>query len=169
MKRVLSSSAGRRPRTRRVAAARLAALVVVSAAAGAASAQTGAYGIDYRSAGASLIVRDAPSVQGRTLFRLLPGTPVEVVVSQNGWVRIRDPQGSMNWVESHALGDQRTVIVTAERATIRRQPQADAPPAFEAVRNVVLQLIEPAALGWARVRHAEGLEGYVRASEVWGL
>jgi len=37
------------------------------------------------------------------------------------------------------------------------------------VRNVVLQLIEPAALGWARVRHAEGLEGYVRASEVWGL
>ena len=164
MKRVLSSSAGRRPRTRRVAAARLAALVVVSAAAGAASAQTGAYGIDYRSAGASLIVRDAPSVQGRTLFRLLPGTPVEVVVSQNGWVRIRDPQGSMNWVESHALSDQRTVIVTAERATIRRQPQA-----FEAVRNVVLQLIEPAALGWARVRHAEGLEGYVRASEVWGL
>lgn len=154
---------------KRLPGTRLAVAAAFFAAPGLVAAQVGGFGIEYRSAGASLIVRDAPSPQGRQLFRLLPGTPVEVVVSQSGWVRIREPGGSMNWVEAHALSDQRTVIVTAERATIRRQPRADAPPAFEATRNVVLQLVEPATLGWARVRHVEGLEGYVRAGEVWGL
>jgi hypothetical protein len=60
------------------------------------------------------------------------------------------------------------VIVTAERA-IRREPQPGAAPAFEATRHVVLEVVGPPALGWARVRHGQGLEGYMHASEVWGL
>lgn len=141
------------------------AVAVLCAACGPVSAQA----IDYRSAGSGLIARDAPSSEGRQLFRLLAGTPVEVVISQNGWVRIRDPEGSLTWVEQQALSTRRTVIVTAERAIIRREPRESAPPAFEATRQVVLELVEPPTLGWARVRHAQGLEGHVRASEVWGL
>ena len=34
---------------------------------------------------------------------------------------------------------------------------------------LVLELLEPASEGWARVRYVEGFEGYVHASEVWGL
>ena len=163
MKRTPSSTAKRRP------GLRLATLLALCSASSLAGAQAGGPGIQYKSAGPSLVMHDAPSPQARALFRLLPGTPVEVVVTQSGWLRVREPEGTLNWVESHALSEQRTVIVTAERATIRRQPQADAQAAFEATRNVVLQLVEPAQLGWARVRHAEGLEGYVRANEVWGL
>lgn len=141
------------------------AFVMLYAAPGPLAAQ----GIEYRSAGAALVARDAPSLQARALFRLRPGTPVEVVVTQDGWVRVRESGGSLNWVEQGALSARRTVIVTAERATVRREPQAAAAPAFEAVRDVVLELVAPPALGWARVRHGEGLEGYVHASEVWGL
>lgn len=141
------------------------AVVVLCAASGSVAAQ----GIDYRSAGPSLIARDAPSPQGRQLFRLRPGTPVEIIVTQDGWARVREPGGALNWVEQSALSNQRTVIVTAERATIRREPQANATPAFEATRNVVLEVVGAPALGWARVRHGQGLEGYIHASEVWGL
>lgn len=141
------------------------AVVVLCAASGSVTAQ----GIDYRSAGPSLIAHDAPSPQGRQLFRLLPGTPVEIVVTQDGWARVREPGGALTWVEQHALSSRRTLIVTAERATIRREPQAGASPAFEAARNVVLELVAPPSLGWVRVRHGEGLEGFVHASEVWGL
>ena len=141
------------------------AVVVLCAASGSLAAQ----GIDYRSAGPSLITRDAPSPQGRQLFRLRPGTPVEIIVTQDGWARVREPSGALNWVEQSALSNRRTVIVTAERATIRREPQSTASPAFEATRNVVLEVVGPPALGWARVRHGQGLEGYIHASEVWGL
>ena len=138
------------------------AVVVLCAASGSLAAQ----GIDYRSAGPSLITRDAPSPQGRQLFRLRPGTPVEIIVTQDGWARVREPSGALNWVEQSALSNRRTVIVTAERATIRREPQSTAAPAFEATRNVVLEVVGPPALGWARVRHGQGLEGYIHASEV---
>ena len=141
------------------------AVVVLCAASGSVAAQ----GIEYRSAGPSLIARDAPSPQGRQLFRLRPGTPVEIIVTQDGWARVREPGGALNWVEQSALSNRRTVMVTAERATIRREPQATASPAFEATRNVVLEVVGPPALGWARVRHGQGLEGYIHASEVWGL
>ena len=141
------------------------AVVVLCAASGSLAAQ----GIDYRSAGPSLITRDAPSPQGRQLFRLRPGTPVEIIVTQDGWARVREPSGALNWVEQSALSNRRTVIVTAERASIRREPQSTAAPAFEATRNVVLEVVGPPALGWARVRHGQGLEGYIHASEVWGL
>jgi SH3-like domain-containing protein len=145
---------------------RLALAVVMLCAA---SGSTVAQGIEYRSAGASLIARDAPSPQGRQLFRLRPGTPVEIIVTQDGWARVREPGGALNWVEQGALSTRRTVIVTAERATIRREPQPGASPAFEATRNVVLEVVGTPALGWARVRHGQGLEGYIHASEVWGL
>ena len=139
------------------------------AALGAVAGPAAAQAIEFRSAGGSTLVREQPSPEGRALFRLRPGTPVEVVVRQGGWVRVRDPEGGLAWVESSALNNRRTVIVSAERAIVRRQPQDAAPPSFEATRQVVLELVEPAETGWARVRHAEGFEGYVRASEVWGL
>lgn len=142
-----------------------AVFAALGAAAGAAAAQP----IEYRSAGGAAIVRDQPATEARALYRLHPGTPVEVVVRQDGWMRVRDPEGGLAWVEAGALNNRRTVIVTAERAVVRRQPQTGAAPAFEATRHVVLELLQPAELGWARVRHAEGLEGYVHASEVWGL
>ncbi len=77
----------------------------------------------------------------------------------------------LDWAAARAVmfSTRRTVIVTAERATIRREPQPGASPAFEATRNVVLEVVGTPALGWARVRHGQGLEGYIHASEVWGL
>ncbi len=151
--------------TTKLASAPALALVLLGAPVGPALAQ----GIEFRSAGAATVVRDAPSPQGRALFMLRPGTPVEVVIAQDGWLRVRESGGTLSWVERSALGTRRTVMITVERATIRRAPREDAPPSFEAVRNVVLELLEPPALGWARVRHTDGLEGFVRAAEVWGL
>ncbi len=40
---------------------------------------------------------------------------------------------------------------------------------LEAGPDVLLQLIEPAADGWVKVRHRDGAQGYVRVSQVWGL
>lgn len=158
------NSAHRSPITKLAALPAL-ALVLLGALAGPLFAQ----GIEYRSAGTATVLRDAPSPQGRALFMLRPGTPVEIVVAQDGWLRVRESGGTLSWVERSALSTRRTVMITAERATIRRTPREDAPPSFEAVRNVVLELLGPPALGWAQVRHADGLEGFVRAAEVWGL
>ena len=128
-----------------------------------------AQAIEFRSLTEAAIVYDTPSAEGRRLFILRPGTPVEIVVTLDQWIKVREPSGSLSWIERRVLAKRRTLLVTAERAAIRREARDDAPLSFEAARNVVVELIEAPTLGWARVRHADGLEGYIRASDVWGL
>ncbi len=128
-----------------------------------------AQAIEFRSLTEAAIVYDTPSAEGRRLFILRPGTPVEIVVTLDQWIKVREPSGSLSWIERRVLAKRRTLLVTAERAAIRREARDDAPLSFEAARNVVVELIEAPTLGWAKVRHADGLEGYIRASDVWGL
>ena len=54
-------------------------------------------------------------------------------------------------------------------AAVRALPQEGADLVLQAERGVLLELVEPPARGWARVRHQDGNVGYVRAAEVWGL
>ena len=101
-----------------------------------------AQAIEFRSLTEAAIVYDAPSTEGRRLFILRPGTPVEIVVTLDQWIKVREPSGSLSWIERRVLAKRRTLLVTAERAAIRREARDDAPLSFEAARNVVVELIE---------------------------
>lgn len=128
-----------------------------------------AFAIEYRSVETATVLYDAPSVRGKPLFVIKRFTPVEPVVSLEGWTKVRDADGGLAWIEKKHLSEQRTVMVTTGSAQIRREANDDAPVAFEADKGVALELLEPAAAGWARVKHRDGQSGYVRANQVWGL
>lgn len=112
---------------------------------------------------------DAPSQKARPLFVVARGTPVEVIVSIEGWTKVRDAVGDLAWVEKTALAEKRMLIVTAPSAEVRNQADGSAGIAFEAEKDVLLELIEPGPAGWAKVRHRDGQSGFVRANQVWGL
>jgi SH3-like domain-containing protein len=128
-----------------------------------------AFAIDYRSVSEPAILFDAPSSQGKRLFIIAAGTPVEVVVVLDKWVKVRDQGGAISWIEGRKLSAQRTVLVNVAQATARRSPDSAAPAAFEAVKDVVLELVQPPVNGWVSVRHRDGASGFLRVTEVWGL
>ncbi len=128
-----------------------------------------AQAIEFRSVGEPAILFDTPSERGKPLFIVSPGTPVEVVVDLDKWVKVRDSGGALTWIERSKLSPQRTLIVTAASAVVRQRPEADAPVVFEATRAVVLELATPPVAGWVHVRHRDGASGFVRVTEVWGL
>jgi SH3-like domain-containing protein len=130
-----------------------------------------AQAIDYASVTRNAILFEASSLQARKLAIIYPGTPVEVVVTSPDlqWVRVRDPSGALSWIEGNALSKQRTVLVTAERAAVRREPNERSPVLFEAARGVVLQFISFDPSGWVKVQHASGGSGFLRSTEIWGL
>ena len=141
-------------------------LLVLAAAAFALPAQA----IDYRSVEAPVAVMyDAPSQKGKKLYLLKQYAPVEVVVRLEGWLKVRDAEGSLAWVESKALGERRTVVVTAPRAEVRQADKPEAPLVFEADKWVALELVEPVSPGWVKVRHRDGAIGYVKSTQIWGL
>mgnify|MGYP001432859468 CR=1 FL=1 len=129
-----------------------------------------ALAIEYRTVDVPVaILYDSPSHKGTRLYLLKQHTPLEVVVKLEGWIKVRDVEGTLAWIDAKALAERRTVVVTADRAEIRKAAQELAPIAFTAEKWVALELLEPAQAGWAHVRHADGAQGYVRATQIWGL
>ena len=128
-----------------------------------------ALAVDYRTVDTATVLYDGPSLRGNKLFVIRKDTPVEVVVSLEGWVKVRDAEGGLAWIEKKALAERRTVIVTAARAEIRQKPDESAPLVFEADRKVSLDYLETAPGGWVKVHHRDGASGYVRANQIWGL
>ena len=135
----------------------------------AALATAPALALEYRSVAAPSILYDAPSEQGKRLYVIARQTPVEVVVSLDKWVKVRDMGGGLTWIERSRLSDLRTLQVSTARAAVRQKPEESAPVVFEASRDVILELAEPPAGGWVKVRHRDGSTGYARVTDVWGL
>ena len=124
---------------------------------------------EYRSIGANpAILYDAPSTKADKLFAVTRYYPFEVLVKLDQWTKVRDANGEVGWVENAALGDHATVVVTVPLADVRAAPDAQSPLVFEAYKQVLLEVVEPAANGWVKVRHRDGQEGYIRTSHVWG-
>lgn len=126
--------------------------------------------IDYRAVDVpAAILYDSPSLKGKKLYLIKAQTPVEVVVRLEGWFKVRDAEGTLAWLEAKQLSERRTLVVTAARAEIRQADKAEAAVLAELDKWVAVEFIEPAAPGWAKVRHRDGVTGFVRATQVWGL
>jgi SH3-like domain-containing protein len=143
---------------------RIAALVVSLLAA--ASAQA----VDFRSVGATpAVLYGAPSTRAAKQYIVPPGAPLEIVLTYGEWVKVRDMSGDLAWTEAKGLSSkQRNVIVRAANTKVRGTADETAPVVFIADKGVLLELAEPTANGWTKVRHRDGLVGYVRSTEVWG-
>lgn len=128
-----------------------------------------AYGIEFRSiAEPAVVLFDAPSKQSTKLFILSKDYPVEVIITSEGWVRIRDDTGAFGWVEAKSLSARRTVMVKSQAVDARDRPIESAPVVFKAAPGVILEYLGLTG-GWAQVRHRDGATGYVLLAQLWGV
>jgi Bacterial SH3 domain len=156
------------PRRRAVQHACVAAAVFASCA---------ALGADFRvTVEAPTLLYDAPSAKARPLFVYGRDVPVEVLVSVEGWTKVRDVGGAIGWIASKGLADKRMLVVRVPAADVRANPDDAAPVVFRAEQNVLLELAESASSpattatpGWVKVRHRDGQVGFVRLPQVFGL
>ena len=132
-------------------------------------AVSGAHAFDFKTIGsAPAILYDAPSVKGGKLFIAPRGMPVEVVLTYGEWSKVRDASGDMAWTESRLLSARRNVQTRSNGVKVRASADDAASPVMSADRGVLLELVDAQGV-WAKVRHRDGIVGYVRASDVWGL
>lgn len=140
-----------------------AALLLVLASAQACAA-------DFRSVGPpSVVLYDAPSLKGGKRYIAPRGMPVEIVARYGDWVKVRDADGELAWTESKGLSARRNVVVKALSARLRAAPDDNAAILMTADKGVLLELVDPQTSGWVSVRHQDGIAGFVRATEVWGI
>jgi SH3-like domain-containing protein len=133
-------------------------------------AAASAQAFDFKSVGAApAVLYDAPSLRGGKLFIAPRGMPVEVVLSYGEWVKVRDASGDMAWTEAKLLVAKRHVVVRANGAKVRPTADENGIPLMTADKGVLLELADPQPSTWVKVRHRDGIIGYVKAAEIWGI
>lgn len=143
---------------------RLLAGMLLMAAASAASA------FDFRTVAPPMaILYDTPSAKGSKLYVAPQGMPVQVMLTYGEWVKIRDINGEVAWMQSRALSAKRNVLVRTPGAKVFAEANEGAAVLMTADKGVLLELVDPNGITWARVRHRDGITGYIRASDIWGL
>jgi SH3-like domain-containing protein len=133
-------------------------------------ASASGFAFDFKTVGvAPAILYDAPSSKGGKLYVAPRGMPVEVVLSYGEWVKVRDSNGDMAWTEAKSLSARRNVIVRNPNAKVRTGTDDSTPALMTADKGVLLELVDPQAGAWIRVRHKDGITGFIRAADVWGI
>lgn len=145
------------------------ALIRIAAGAVLSLAMAGAQAFDFKTiASGPVILYDAPSLKGGKLFIAPRGMPVEVVLTYGEWAKVRDAAGDMAWVEQRLLSPRRNVVVRTNNARVRERPEESSSAVMSAERGVLLELVDTQG-GWVKVRHRDGINGFIRSSDVWGV
>ncbi len=131
---------------------------------------TGQVMAEYRSiVPQKAVAYDAPSAASKKLYVMAQGYPVEVIVDLGAWLKVRDQRGGLSWVEGKDLDKKRMVLVTSH-ADIKETESAEAKLMATVEKDVVLELVSPNInKGWVKVKHQDGITGYIQSSAVWGL
>jgi SH3-like domain-containing protein len=133
-------------------------------------ASAAAHAFDFKSVGATpAILYDAPSLKGGKLYIAPRGMPVEVVLSYGEWVKVRDASGEMAWTEASLLSGKRNVVVRNGGAKVRATPDESGVLLMTADKSVLLELADPQVSTWVKVRHKDGIIGYIKAIDIWGI
>lgn len=115
------------------------------------------------------VLYDAPSYYGHKVFIAPGGMPVEVILTQDGWSKIRDASGDLSWIEANDLTTQRSVVVTATGSTgLYSNPDQHSALLATLERGVLLTVLGSAPPGWLKVMHRDGETGFLKAADVWG-
>ncbi|MDZ4141024.1 MAG: SH3 domain-containing protein [Methylotenera sp.] len=127
--------------------------------------------LDFRSVAVpKAVLYDAPSNAAKKVLLLGQDYPVEIVVNLGDWLKVRDAQGSLNWVEAKQLSGKRTVMITADSAEIRQAADATSKLIATLEKEVLLEVADvKLSNGWVKVKHRDGVTGYVLLSATWGF
>jgi SH3-like domain-containing protein len=116
------------------------------------------------------ILYDAPSSVEKKILLLIQVYPVEIIVNLGEWLKVRDAQGSISWIEAKQLSGKRTVMVIATNAEIRSGADAASSLLATLEKDVVLEIGDTKLTnGWLKVKHRAGIAGFILISSVWGF
>ena len=94
--------------------------------------------------------------------------PITVVEIYKNWRRIKDPDGTVGWMQVNLLSDTRTALVKgSQNQPLHEKPQEGAAIRYYAQPGVVGR-ISDCGPEWCRF-DAKGRNGYIRAGAIYGL
>lgn len=117
--------------------------------------------------GVNVNMRSGPGKNFEVVWELGHGYPLEVIESKGQWVRVRDADNDTGWVKQRLLANVAHVVVKKPMINIRSGPSRKHRVLGQAKDGVVFKTMGKRK-GWIKVRHENGLVGWVARELVWG-
>jgi SH3-like domain-containing protein len=123
-------------------------------------------------AGEKVNLRKGPSTQYPVIWELGQGFPLQVIGSKGNWLKVSDFEKDVGWIYKELVSRKPHLIVKVNknskaRINIRSGPGTKYKIVGKAEYGVVFATLEREN-GWVKVRHENGLTGWIKRSLLWG-
>ncbi|MBU0481689.1 MAG: SH3 domain-containing protein [Proteobacteria bacterium] len=117
--------------------------------------------------GPKVNMRSGPGTSFSVLWELGDGFPLKIVGSKGDWYKVEDFEGDGGWIEKSLVHRDPHMIVKKQRINVRSGPGEGYRIVGKANYGVVFKTLKQKN-GWVKVKHENGLAGWVTRSLLWG-
>lgn len=117
--------------------------------------------------GSTLNMRSGPGTNAPVLWELKRGYPLQVTQRKGNWLQVRDFEGDTGWVARSLTRKAPHHVVKVKVANIRSGPGTQHRLVGKADYGELMRTREKRA-DWVRVDRAEGPDGWIAKSLLWG-
>lgn len=117
--------------------------------------------------GENVNMRSGPGSNYSVLWELGNGFPLQVLGEKGDWLKVADFEGDSGWIYSKLVTKKSHLIVKKKRINVRSGPGSRYRLVGKANYGVVFRTIK-VSKGWAKVKHENGLAGWVKRDLLWG-
>ncbi|WP_456385012.1 SH3 domain-containing protein [Desulfolithobacter sp.] len=123
--------------------------------------------------GDNVNMRSGPGTRYRVLWILGEGFPLKVLKRSGNWLRVKDFEGTIGWVNKKLVNRTPHMIVkvhknSKKRINVRSGPGTKYRIVAKAYYGVVFKTLERKN-GWVKVEHPGGVTGWIKRTLLWGF
>ena len=117
--------------------------------------------------GNTVNIRAKPNTKSEIAWELINGYPVEVIAHEGDWVKVRDFEGPLGWVHKPLTAKDPHFLIKANTVNLRSGPSTKHGVVTKLNKYDIVKTLEKQG-EWAKVKTADGLEGWMSTSLGWG-
>lgn len=112
-------------------------------------------------------VRAKPNTKAEIAWELINGYPVQVMATEDEWIKVKDFEGTLGWVHKPLTANEPHFLVKSKTVNLRSGPNTSSSVVAKLKKYDIVETLEKQA-GWAKVKTAEGQEGWMSTDLGWG-
>lgn len=117
--------------------------------------------------GNTVNIRAKPTTQSEIAWELINGYPVQVIATQDDWVKVKDFEGALGWVHKPLTSTEAHYLIKGNMINLRSGPSTKHGVVTKLNKYDIVKTLEKND-GWAKVKTADGQEGWLLESLGWG-
>lgn len=123
-------------------------------------------------AGEKVNLRQGPSTNHPVLWELGKGFPLKIIGRKGKWLKVTDFENDVGWIYRDLVSRKPHLVVKVHknkktRINVRSGPGTNYKIIGQAEYGVVFETLKRGR-GWVKVRHEDGLIGWIKRSLLWG-